>query len=88
MGNPIDLFKNFTEEEIKALVLLGKGKASSMGMLGKTASEETRKLMSEARLGKTHTEETKKKMSEASRGIPKSEEHRRNLSLANLGGNT
>lgn len=55
---------------------------------GKTASEESRQKMREAKLGTKLTEEHKKKIGNAQRGIPKgplSEEHKKKLSLAHIG---
>ena len=59
-----------------------------VGFKGKTASEETRKKLSEAHKGKKLSEEHKKKIGDALRGIhkgPLSEEHRRKLSEAKRG---
>lgn len=59
-----------------------------IGWKGKTASEESRKKMREAKLGKKLSEEHKKKIGDSQRGKPKkplSEEHKRKISEAHLG---
>jgi hypothetical protein len=67
-------------------------KCSSCSRIGKRASIETKKKMSEARMGeknprfgKNHTEEMKKAMSEARKGIPRSEEATRKIVAALTG---
>lgn len=54
-------------------------------MRGRTASEETRKKLSEIRRGKTRSEETRKKMSEARRKRIITDETRKKMSEAHRG---
>lgn len=61
------------------------GLAARNPMLGRTASEETRRRMSRASMGHTVSEETKCKLSRAGRGKRHSEEARRKMSEARRG---
>jgi hypothetical protein len=54
---------------------------------GKTASEETRRKISEAHKGRTHSEESRRNMSEAQKGKPVSEKTKRKISEAKKGEN-
>lgn len=57
--------KTFSEEHKKHLSESHKGQISSMGMLGKKQSKETKRKISESRIGKYHSEESKEKMKQS-----------------------
>ena len=72
--------KIFSEETIE---LMRKNALGNTNMLGKTHSDETRKLISKNRSGIKPSKETRKKMSESRKGYKHSKETKDKLSKAN-----